>query len=931
MMSIREKYQLLATENYNLELLNKIKVLRDQCIFEQNKEYYYLCNLLIIDICIELNNSDDAISIITKDISDIDSATFKNIYVSYLERIIYIYIRKSNFKVAYRYVFEKRKYIDDKNRNEVNRWYLEMAYVYAEMNQKSKALANLKAILENLPDEELLSHTLSNLTKLYIDEGMITEAKETLNECLKVTSDDEGITYCNYLYAQISVLEKKYDDALLLYEEIFNREFDLDYLSMGNDYLDLLIKLNLYDQAQTFINKVNRFIDQTEDLNIKKTFNKHKLNLIISRNNLHEADELLKQLNNLDESILAKDSLSLNENIEDDKNNEIYIKLNELTSKIERLMNLMSMAFTNNNLRDILMDFSKKLESIIEFEEVTYAIYDNVVQNQEHNEILTYNYKKQRLYEKTLTYDDLKNTVIEAMLINGKEMAIDFTNTNLPLIDPLSRRSYTDMNVKYLFAIPCSDNEGLFLTLVFKSKVLDLTTIDNSTILKISAKFLGQRILNSFISERLKVSDFINETITLNNKLHTVFHYRDKIVFNEEFSKLLNLENNEITKDSYLELLIKGDVNKYRTLDLSKPGQYDLKYHLKIQNTYTKVRELINSYKNEDLFYVGTIEIIEEVKTNFEDEPFYEKINELKSRINDLEFNFSLIRIKANRNEFESIQNVFDSQPYYLSDETMVVILENEVNQRVLDKYIKGYDDRVSIVRYPRDLVNIDDVIKFSKISLDNNILYFTDDMYQKYLKRVSINNLVSKMLTEPLELWYLKLNSFNQKPSYEVKCRVKGLTNKENIREFLDEDLRVQYETMLYDHLTFNNLKVLYYVMLSGQTISDLILKNKLKNSNNQILCLDSYHKDLIVNIKKLKELGIKVFLNYRLLEELSVFDLITCQLDGLVINEGMQKEKRQEVLYLAKNFNFSLFTNYEFTDYPNCVYKTEDFEMEV
>ena len=81
------------------------------------------------------------------------------------------------------------------NIDEVNRWYLEMAYIYAALNQKDKALLNLKAILNNYPSDYLKSYALSNITKLYIDQNMIAEAKDTLNECIALVylNDKEGI------------------------------------------------------------------------------------------------------------------------------------------------------------------------------------------------------------------------------------------------------------------------------------------------------------------------------------------------------------------------------------------------------------------------------------------------------------------------------------------------------------------------------------------------------------------------------------------------------------------------------------------------------------------------------------------------------------------------------------------------------------------
>ena len=86
-----------------------------------------------------------------------------------------------------------------------------MAYIYAELNQKDKALLHLKAVLNNYPDDNTRSLALSNLTKLYIDQAQVNEAKETLNECLSLVyklEDEEGIVYCEYLNAKLHILEK---------------------------------------------------------------------------------------------------------------------------------------------------------------------------------------------------------------------------------------------------------------------------------------------------------------------------------------------------------------------------------------------------------------------------------------------------------------------------------------------------------------------------------------------------------------------------------------------------------------------------------------------------------------------------------------------------------------------------------------------------
>ena len=77
-----------------------------------------------------------------------------------------------------------------------------MSYVYAELNELNQALMYLQAILENYPSEEIKNIALSNMTKIYIDQGMIKEAKESLNQCLEgvlTANDEDGKLYCDCL------------------------------------------------------------------------------------------------------------------------------------------------------------------------------------------------------------------------------------------------------------------------------------------------------------------------------------------------------------------------------------------------------------------------------------------------------------------------------------------------------------------------------------------------------------------------------------------------------------------------------------------------------------------------------------------------------------------------------------------------------------
>ena len=46
--------------------------------------------------------------------------------------------------------------------------------------------------------------------------------------------------------------------------------------------------------------------------------------------------------------------------------------------------------------------------------------------------------------------------------------------------------------------------------------------------------------------------------------------------------------------------------------------------------------------------------------------------------------------------KYQYIKNTFGVEPYYLNDGSFIVVLENECNQRTLDKLVKGFENRRS-------------------------------------------------------------------------------------------------------------------------------------------------------------------------------------------------------------------------------------------
>ena len=54
---IRNEYQRLSNKEYKFSLIDEVKRLKEACIKEENYEYFYLCDALIVDIYLEHQNN----------------------------------------------------------------------------------------------------------------------------------------------------------------------------------------------------------------------------------------------------------------------------------------------------------------------------------------------------------------------------------------------------------------------------------------------------------------------------------------------------------------------------------------------------------------------------------------------------------------------------------------------------------------------------------------------------------------------------------------------------------------------------------------------------------------------------------------------------------------------------------------------------------
>jgi len=956
-MNIKEAYIELTNKQLNLSDFNDILNFKNECKIQMNQEYLYLADILIIDLYINEGLYDDALNIANKLFNNIDNVVFQKIYISLLERYIYIFIQKQNYKSAYRYAFMKRNFIDLENIDEVNRWYLEMAYIYAELNQKDKALLNLKAILNNYPNDSLRALTLSNMTKLYIDQRQIEEAKQTLNDCITLVyklEDDEGILYCNYLNAKLSILEKNFKHAKHSFQDFFKNIHELteDYLSIANEYISLLIEMDLYEEAYRFCVKYLKPFEDTNNLTVKRDFYKNYLKIHVLRNKNIRDDvrDLLKAIDVLEKEIDKYDNQIINESNEDEKRIEIEDQLNKLTQKIEKTINLTLGGLENEGIRNVLINYSKQLEEHLHFDEAVYVIFpidafDVLVEvNDNFDKIFTFNYKKNRLYERTISFSNLAGTIVEMIIAQNHEVMLDFTDSVLDIKDIITNTSYKQIGINSLIAVPLFNNKELYGCAIYLSKTNILNNNSLMTNLKVASKFLEGKLINLYYEDNIRTLKTLNNT--LGTHLNTgIFYYNldtKNVILSNKLQEFFGLENRRISLEEFEDFIVPDDksVRDGIKIKFENVEDYNVEYRVHVDGREYLINEIVYPYISKDgilKFFYGVINILEDAieidneifkrltLADFETEflEILKKAKDLEYKANFLKFRVKMldeysanIQVKIYDYVYSKLQKELTPKTYYLDNNEFVAIIE-DVDSKTLEKQVKLlldefdkgliennnhaiFEVKVGVVRFPLDTYNLKEVVEFCNIALDSKERYqpFNEKIHKLYIKKRSISACVSEHITKnQIELLYSPLLHNNDISGYLINYNINGLEDSSNVTTYIDEELLISLERLVFTTLINSFRKPLLnkvYLKLSSKTIMHLV-EEKIFSKKD----INTYRSIVIIiedaNCKVVEELinyEFGIIINYDSLTSINLETLLNNKfIRGVVLNRELEK----------------------------------------
>ncbi|MFA7435368.1 MAG: tetratricopeptide repeat protein, partial [Bacilli bacterium] len=931
-MNIKNVYNELSTKELKLSDFDEILELKNQCKIEMNQEYLYLSDILIIDLYINEGLYDDALTIANKVIHSIDNVVFQRIYVSLLERFIYIFIQKKNFKSAYRYAFMKRNYIDLDNIDEINRWYLEMAYIYAELNQKDKALLNLKAILSNYPDDSLKALTLSNMTKLYIDENQVEEAKKTLNDCISLVyklGDEEGILYCNYLNAKLSILEKNYRHAKHSFQDIFKNLHTVtdDYLAIANEYVSLLIEMDLYDEAYRMCVRYLKNIEKTNNLEIKKDFytNYLKIHVLKNKNIRDDVRGLLQAIEVLQKEIDKNEDNIINESNEDEKKIEIEDQLNKLIQKIEKTLNITLISLENDGIRNALMQYSKQLEEHISFDEATYVIFpiealEAISEvNENYNKVLTFNYKKERLYEREISYNALKGSIVEMIISQNHQIMVDFKDSYLDVKDIITGKSYIDAGVKSLIALPLFNRNEVYGCAIYTSNSSSFINNDLMTNLRVATKILEPKLINIYFEENIRTLKMINNNI-VNNVNKGVFYYNPEnkmFTFSNNLHSFLGIESRKLSLDEFLGFIKKDDlpIRDIINKNIETVEDYVSEYRIIVNDKEYLISESAKPYISRDgvlKFYFGiisvlkdAIEIENEIYKRYDEEDFHKEFHEISEKSKTLDYKCSFILFRVNDIEkykanvqlrvfdyvYSRIQKDISVKSFYLNNNDVISIIENsdikEIEKNIksllsiLDKGLINDDQllyfntKAGMVKYPTDTYNIKEIIEYLDIAISSPEVFqpFNEKIRKLYIKKKSITACVNEhIIKNNIELLYSPLLWKAEESGSLIRYNINGLENNENISKYLDDDIYINLQKIIFSKVLLSikaNQINKIYLNMSIKTLEFLLkekffIKDNIDKYRNIVLIMENKNVNINKVKKDLKRYEFRLMLNY-------------------------------------------------------------------
>lgn len=537
----------------------------------------------IIDICIELKRFDQ----VTKYIK------IKQNYLPISKAVLHIKDNIKYFLAIKKYDDAKEsllKYLsDDITKEESIYAKEELSKIYYFEHQYTK-------YLEIIPDLE--NYYQSNLAFKPLAELGLNKLKIAFEQgnYLKVIKDgnlyiaDEYIKnnhklICATLLMKSYLISNDYKRASIIeseYCELINEEFKEDSLSFCYIALELYTKTNTLISITEYQNKIKELetLKKEAKINKKKLVKKEDIVIPIIKEEIEE--EIVKPKPIL-YKLEPKEKDTFNQKIIPKAQSVKNVTISTNYEKLESVFNAISELDLKVKFREIFRVCCMKLCEVFPIDEVYLLYYKR--------QYLGIHYKKERAYDKKLSFEMLDNTLNFMAMNYDSEAFLDKENAK-ELKDIVTNKEYVE--APNGFSIPFTDNLKTIGSIAFFSKeaFLDLDMVYES--LKLISSMLNTRLLVSLYNDEVEFNHhklfFINENMSsgIKEEIDGYLH------FSTTCCKILNVLE-DMTEEDYLSKMKPNDIIEYRRIHeelytlLSE--DISLEYDFKKDNQWIRIKE----------------------------------------------------------------------------------------------------------------------------------------------------------------------------------------------------------------------------------------------------------------------------------------------------------------------------------------------------
>ncbi len=519
--------------------------------------------------------------------------------------------------------------------------------------------------------------------------------------------------------------------------------------------------------------------------------------------------------------------------------------------------------------------------------------------------VTVYHIKEPRIYQKDISFDDLKDNIVMMAIDLKEEIRFNKTELNFVLKDPFYLKDLQNQSFSSLVVSPIIENDNVIgVVITYYNKENGYVKFTNNELLK---------LIN-------------NLTIDL------CFDYEENIK-----NTLLNVNNLLLLASNNKYYYINDAFQKYYNIDNKILNIVNNKYNDIIQNFIglLGVNKVIKDKLN--IYYINELKLKECKETPINICPF-SRINDIKI---DEKFTFIFVRknlLSSNNNIYDiflTIVNKLDCIEYKIyeySEDAMVLIINKIINSKDIIKINNMFnDDYVIVLQGSKDITNsmnfkqlvaylisnlpttfdIKDYINYLNKNNEEKLTYNDKFNFNKFNYEI-INSSNASFLAELSNLPLRKSYRLNHYDNYisSVEREISLLTKEVDQKLFITIPLKLLKKRKVFEDIKkiIENNELWINVISNNEYSSIEFLKLISKYKKLRLmLCCDS-----------------SIYLNYFYMNSLPLFDAF------YVLEEEYNHIRQQEVGlpqlifdYAIKNYKYIIFENFS----PNSDYDFNHF----